>query len=234
MNTSLLFLFGVLFLVAGGLLLYWLLVITEGVFLGRRVVIWLYDITADRYDGIKQFDPLAEHFFVVQPLLARQGGGPATLVLDVATGTGRFPHFLLEEATFNGRIIGLDASARMLALASAKLQPFGHRASLVQQTADSLPFSESVFDTVSCLEALEFFPNDKDALKDMVRVLQPGGLLMVTRRRGWEGKTFLGRYRSSGQFEHLLHSIGLEAVETLPWQVEYDLVFAQKPILIAK
>jgi ubiquinone/menaquinone biosynthesis C-methylase UbiE len=230
MNTSLLFVFGVLFVAVGGLLVYWLLVITEGVFLGRRIVVWLYDVTAERYDGIKQFDPLAEQFFVVRPLLARQGGGPAPLVLDVATGTGRFPHFLLEEATFNGRIIGLDASARMLALASAKLQPYGHRASLVQQTAAHLPFSEAVFDTVSCLEALEFFPNDSEALRDMFRVLQPGGLLMVTRRRGWEGKAFLGRYRSSDKFKQHLQNIGLEAVEMIPWQVEYDLVFAQKPV----
>ena len=63
----------------------------------------------------------------------------------------------------------------------------------------------------------------------MFRVLRPGGVLLVTRRRGWEGKTFLGRYRSSHHFEEHLQSLGLEAVETLPWQVEYDLVFAQKP-----
>jgi ubiquinone/menaquinone biosynthesis C-methylase UbiE len=110
------------------------------------------------------------------------------------------------------------------------LQPYGRRVSLVQQTAADLPFPDSTFNTVSCLEALEFFPNDTKALKDMFRVLQPGGLLMVTRRRGWEGKAFLGRYRSADQFERHLQSIDFEAVETLPWQVEYDLVFAQKPL----
>ena len=229
MNAPLLFVFGVLLLAGIGLLLYWLLVITEGVFLGRRVVVWLYDVTADRYDGIKQFDPQAEQFFVVRPLLARQTGGPAPLVLDVATGTGRFPQYLLEEATFNGRIIGLDASERMLALASNKLEPFGHRASMVQQTAADLPFPDFAFDTVSCLESLEFFPNDTEALREMVRVLRPGGVLMVTRRRGWEGKTFFGRYRNSEHFEEQLGTLGLESIETLPWQVEYDLVFAQKP-----
>lgn len=233
MNMPLLFVLGVLFLAAIGLLLYWLLVVTEGVFLGRRIVVWLYDITAERYDGIKQFDSQAEQFFVVRPLLTKLYGQKAPLVLDVATGTGRFPHFLLEEATFNGRVIGLDASTRMLALAADKLRPYGSRVGLVQQTAAYLPFPDLAFDSVTCLEALEFFPNDIDALQEMFRVLRPGGVLMVTRRRGWEGKTFLGRYRSSSRFEGNLQAIGLEDVETLPWQIEYDLVFAQKPLSIA-
>jgi SAM-dependent methyltransferase len=230
MNAPLWFLLGVLLLVGVSLLLYWLLVVTEGVFLGRRVVVWLYDITADRYDGIKQFDPQAEQFFVVHPLLSRLQRRPAPLVLDVATGTGRFPHFLLEEATFNGRVIGLDAAARMLRIARDKLRPYGCRVSLVQQTAADLPFPDASFDAVSCLEALEFFPNDTDALREMSRVLRPGGVLMVTRRRGWEGKSFLGRYRTPPQFQEHLKDLGLQSVELLPWQVEYDLVFAYKPL----
>ena len=229
MNAPLWFLLAVLLLVGVSLLLYWLLVVTEGVFLGWRVVVWLYDITADRYDGIKQFDPQAEQFFVTRPLLARLQRRPAPLVLDVATGTGRFPHFLLEEPTFNGRVIGLDAAARMLRIAGDKLRPYGYRVSLVQQTAADLPFPDVSFDAVSCLEALEFFPNDTAALREMSRVLRPGGVLMVTRRRGWEGKSFLGRYRTPLQFQDHLTELGLQSVELFPWQVEYDLVFAYKP-----
>ncbi len=230
MNVGLGFLLGVLLLAALGLLLYWLLVVTEGVYLGRRVVVWLYDVTADRYDGIKQFDPEAEQFFVVRPLLARLYAHPSPLVLDVATGTGRFPLFLLDEPTFNGRVVGLDASARMLAFAARKLRPYGYRSALVQQTASDLPFPDEAFAAVACLEALEFLPNDTVALRDMMRVLCPGGILMVTRRRGWEGKAFLGRYRSSEEFAAHLREIGLENVERLPWQIEYDLIFAQKPL----
>ncbi len=230
MNAGFGFLFGALLLAALGLLLYWLLVVTEGVFLGRRVVVWLYDVAADRYDGIKQFDGDSEQFFVIRPLLARMAGSPSSLILDVATGTGRFPFFLLEEATFNGRVIGLDASARMLALAASKLRPYGPRAGLVQQLAADLPFPAAKFDGISCLEALEFLPDDTDALREMVRVLRPGGVLMVTRRKGWEGKSFVGRYRTSAQFAAQLLAIGLESVEVLPWQVEYDLIFARKPM----
>ena len=56
-------------LIAAGLywLAHWLLIRTEGVFLGRRVVVWLYDLAAERYDAIKQFDPDTESAFVTWP-----------------------------------------------------------------------------------------------------------------------------------------------------------------------
>ena len=212
-----------------GSLLYWLIVTTEGAFLGRRVVVWMYDLTAHKYDRIKEFDEEAERFFVIRPLLHRLQQ-PAPLILDVATGTGRVPLYLLNEPTFNGRVTGLDASIRMLTQAAVKLRPFGYRAGLVQQTADSLPFPDDAFDAVTCLEALEFFPSDTAALSEMVRVLRPGGVLMVTRRRGWEGKVFLGRYRSTDAFAAQLAALGLTDVDTLPWQVGYDQIFARKPL----
>lgn len=224
------FLLGLLLVLALGLLLYWLLVITEGVYLGRRLVVWMYDLTAPRYDGIKQFDPDSESFLVTKPLLARLSDRPAPIVLDVATGTGRLPYFLLEEATFNGRVIGLDASAQMLTYARSKLRVYRHRASLVQQTAADLPFDDDAFDAVSCLESLEFFPDDSAVLREMFRVLQPGGTLLTTRRRGWEAKTFIGRYRDREAFAAHLETVGFVNVETRLWQIEYDLVFAQKPV----
>ena len=223
------FILALLLAVALGLLLYWLLVITEGVYLGRRLVVWMYDLTAHRYDGIKQFDPDTESFLVIVPLLSRLANRPAPLVLDVATGTGRLPLFLLEEATFNGRVIGLDASARMLAYAQAKLKGYRHRASLVQQTAADLPFDDNIFDAVTCLESLEFFPNDSAALLEMFRVLRFGGTIMTTRRRGWEAKTFVGRYHDRETFETYLENLGFIGVEFHLWQIEYDLVFAHKP-----
>ena len=211
-------------------LLYWLLITTEGVYLGRRVVVWLYDITAHKYDGIKEFESDAEQFFLIRPLLVRLRHTPNPLVLDVATGTGRLPHFLLEASTFNGRVVGLDASGKMLKLAREKLRPFGHRASLVQQVADQLPFANNQFDLVTCLEALEFFPSDTAALQEMIRVLKPGGSLLVTRRKGNEAKLFVGRYRNVPQFEAVLTGLGLEEVHTNPWQLDYDQVFGKKPV----
>ena len=222
------FLLGLLLLALLAAVLYWLLVITEGVYLGPRLVVWLYDRTAVRYDDIKQFDPDAERYFVIYPLLNSLATWPAPLILDVATGTGRLPLFVLEEPTFNGRVVGLDASALMLAQATTKLAPFGRRAALVQQTALALPFPDEVFQATTCLEALEFFPDELMALREMARVLQPGGVMLTTRRRGWEAQTFVGRYANPEAFTQRLQDLGFGEVAITPWQVEYDLVMARK------
>ncbi len=211
-----------------GAALYWLLIVTEGVFLGRRMVVWLYDITAHKYDGIKAFDDEAERFFVVRPLRHHLRHIPTPLILDVAAGTGRLSSYMLDEATFNGRIIGLDPARKMLNLAALKLAPYRHRAMLVQGTAVPLPFPDNSFHAVTCLESLEFFPSDQAALAEMTRVLKPGGVLMVTRRRGKDAKFFLNRSRSREQFESMLTDLGLVGVNTQPWQLDYDQVFGKK------
>lgn len=211
-----------------GLLAYYLLVVTEGVYLGRRMVIWLYDVTAPKYDAIKEFEPEFETFFLVQPFLAGLKQLPAPLILDVATGTGRLPYFLLEQPLFQGRVIGLDASSGMLRQALEKLRPYRFRASLVQQVAERLPFPANSFDAVACLEALEFLAAPETAVAEMVRVLKPGGTLLLTRRKGFEGKLFPGRYRNVAQFETDLQTSGLEDVYTVPWQQDYDQVYGRK------
>lgn len=222
---------GLIFLGALGALAYWLIVITEGVYLGRRAVVWMYDLTAHKYDGIKQYEADAERLFVVRPFLNHLPRHPAPTLLDVAAGTGRVPYFLLEEPTFNGRVIALEPSRKMLAIAADKLRPYGNRAALAAGTAVPLPFAADTFHGVTCLEALEFFPSDEAALREMVRVLRPGGSLMVTRRTGWEAKTFVGRYRDTEQFEALLADLDLMQVETRPWQMDYDLVLARKKVV---
>lgn len=209
-------------------LLHWLLIRTEGVFLGRRIVVWLYDLAAGGYDNIKQFDADTESAFIAWPLRRRLKGFAAPLVLDVATGTGRLPFFLLQEPEFNGRVIGLDASAGMLAHARTKLAPFGDRAALVRQSALDLPFGDAAFAAVTCLEALEFLPDDAAALREMARVLRPGGVLLVSRRQGPDAPWFLGHTRDRDEFEALLADMGLTDIRTQPWQVEYELVWAAR------
>ena len=191
-------------------------------------MVWLYDITAKNYDDIKEFDPDAESFFLIRPLRHRLKGVPNPLVLDVATGTGRLPYSLLEDPLFNGRIIGLDPSRKMLNFAVDKLASYPFRATLVQQTAVPLPFADNTFDAVTCLEALEFFPSDKNAIVEMLRVLKPNGVLLVTRRRGRDGKMFPSRYKTVEQFETMLTELGAMEVQTVPWQVEYDQVYGRK------
>ena len=63
----------------------------------------------------------------------------------------------------------------------------------------------------------------------MVRVLRPGGLLLITRRTGREARAFLARYQSREEVRAQLQALGLEHVVIQAWQIDYDQVFAYKP-----
>lgn len=215
-------------LLALALILYWLLVVTEGAYLGPRVVAWLYDLSANRYDAIKQFDLNDENHFLARPLLRALNGVRAPRVLDVATGTGRLPLALLCQSSFQGRVIGLDLSRRMLYLAQRKGRRYGSRLYLICQDAARLPFADSSFDAVTCVEALEFLANPRAALMEMTRVLRPGGVLLVTNRVNWEARLMPGKAFSSPVLRALLESLDLTKIEIQRWQECYDLVWARK------
>lgn len=214
-------------------LVYWLFITTEGLYLGRRTVVWLYDVTASRYEGIKEYTVEDEEILVVEPVLAHlQGDNP--LIVDVATGTGRVPRFLLNDTRFDGRVIGVDASRGMLRRAQELLQSHNDRVLLVRGLAEALPLPTAICPVLTCLEALEFIADEDAALREMLRVLQPGGTLLITRRRDREARLFFGRYRTPHQFEAYLIRHGLEYPVTHPWQSNYDLVIANKPVATKK
>ena len=214
-------------LIALVIVLWWLLVITEGVYLGRGVVIALYDLYARRYDRIKQYDPVTESRYLARPILERLAT-PAPLVLDVATGTGRLPLALLAEPDFQGRVIALDLSRRMLAVAAEKLAPYGGRVALLHHTAEHLPFPDGAFDLVTCLEALEFMPRPHDVLSELVRVARPGGLLLLTNRQGRDARLMPGHAWPDARLERELRALGAVHVAIEAWQLDYSLVWARK------
>ncbi len=214
----------------GSVLLWWLLIATEGVYLGRRVVVWLYDVYARRYDGIKHYDETWEAASLARPMLRALAAIPAPLVLDVATGTARLPLALLNQSAFNGSVIGLDYSRQMLSIAAQKLMPFGHRYRLIYQPAQKLPFDDHTFDAVTCLEALEFMPNAQAVIGELVRVARPGALILITNRKGFDARLMPGKTQSTAALAETLRThFGLHNVSAEVWQVDYALVWAYKP-----
>jgi ubiquinone/menaquinone biosynthesis C-methylase UbiE len=211
-----------------GLFLYWQLVIAEGTYFGPRIVILLYDLSAHVYERIKQYDTGDEQWFLGLPLVRALEVIPAPLVLDVATGTGRLPRALMRQPGFQGRVIGLDLSRRMLRQAVKRTAQFADRLTYIWQDARRLPFDDDTFDAVTCLEALEFTPNPRDILRELVRVLRPGGILVVTNRIGRDAKLLPGRAFPRDQFKQVLSEFALEGAKVRPWQVDYDLAWAIK------
>ncbi len=211
---------------------WWLLIESEGVYLGRRVVIWLYDLYAGRYDDIKHFRQDYDHLFLAQPIMERLAPNRAPLVLDVATGTARLPLALLRHEHFIGRIYAADLSMGMLYQASRKLERYQREYQesapvlLLCADAGALPFSNGAFDLVTCLEALEFTPSPAQSLRECVRVLRPGGLLLITNRL--TGRWMPGKTWTQADLTLLLMSIGIEQVRFEPWQVDYIRVWGVK------
>lgn len=219
-------------LLAAAALLYWLLVLTEGAYLGPGAVTALYNRAAQRYDTIKQFDDEDEAYFLGRPIarfLAGQSGWPndQPALLDVASGTGRLPLAVLRAGAVNCRVVALDRAGAMLAEAQRKLagQP-GPAPVFLLHDASRLPFADGQFAVVACLEALEFMPAPAAALAELVRVTRPGGLLALTNRIGQEARLMPGHTFSRERLADLLRADGVAGVEVMPWQMDYDLVFA--------
>jgi ubiquinone/menaquinone biosynthesis C-methylase UbiE len=220
--------FGLLGLVALGLLAYWQLVIAEGTYLGPRIVALMYNWSAKAYERIKQYSPGDEQWFLGIPLARSLELIPAPLVLDVATGTGRLPRALLRQPPFEGRVIGLDLARRMLAEAVGRTAQFADRLTYIWQDARNLPFDDDTFDAVTCLEALEFTPAPREVLVELVRVLRPGGVLLTTNRVGRDAKLLPGRAFPRQEFKDTLRRFPLEDIKVQVWQMDYDLVWAIK------
>lgn len=205
---------------------WWLLIESEGVYLGRRVVIWLYDVYAGRYDAIKHFRRDYDNQYLAQPIMMHIAPNKAPFMLDVATGTGRLPLAMLRYASFGGRVIGVDLSRRMLEHAAPKFVA-DSQVMLVLAPAERLPFHDETFDVVTCLEALEFTSDMRVTLIEIVRVLKPGGLLLITNRistRFMPGKTL-----STEGMIAVLMMLGIDRIRMEKWQVDYDQVWGFKP-----
>ncbi|MGV2435522.1 MAG UNVERIFIED_CONTAM: class I SAM-dependent methyltransferase [Anaerolineae bacterium] len=208
-----------------GVLVWWLFVETEGVYLGQGIVTWLYDVYATRYDSIKEYREDYEHWFLAIPIMDRIEPKRPITVLDLGTGTGRLPLALLQHRDFEGRIIGLDLSKEMLKQAQTKLAGVPN-VTFIHHPAEQLPFEDATFDLVTALEMIEFTSNPTQLLREAHRVLLPSGLLLVT----WRKNVFMpGKVNSREHFANLLVGVGFERITFEAWQVDYEQVWAVKP-----
>lgn len=103
--------------------------------------------------------------------------GPTPLdVLDVGCGTG---FLALQCASLGHRVVGLDATAEMLAVARTKAEQAGLQIELRRGDAEALPFEDRRFDLVIERHVVWTLPEPGRALADWQRVLRPGGRLVL-------------------------------------------------------
>ncbi|MFJ4098408.1 class I SAM-dependent methyltransferase [Amycolatopsis japonica] len=96
-------------------------------------------------------------------------------VLEVAVGTGLNLPLYPDGVT----LTGIDLSDGMLTIARGRAERLGHPVTLRRADAHDLPFDADSFDTVVCTLGLCAIPDDGKALREMARVLRPGGRLIL-------------------------------------------------------
>jgi ubiquinone/menaquinone biosynthesis C-methylase UbiE len=105
---------------------------------------------------------------------------PGERVLDVACGTGIVARTVARKLRGNGSVVGVDLSAPMLAAARAAAAVEGLRVEWREASAVKLPLGDAAFDVAFCQQGLQFFPDRVGALRELYRVLTPGGRLVLS------------------------------------------------------
>ena len=156
--------------------------------------------------------------------------------LECAAGVGSLSITL---ARSGSTVVSADMSLRSLAVVAHRAEAAGLRETVLPVVADitNLPFADGCFPSASSAETLEHIPADRDAARDLARVLAPGGWLVGTVPADpdqwsdwddWGGH--LRRYRKS-EMTQLLRGAGLEPEVTVwGWPVlrVYDDVFMKR------
>ncbi|MEI8122128.1 MAG: bifunctional demethylmenaquinone methyltransferase/2-methoxy-6-polyprenyl-1,4-benzoquinol methylase UbiE [bacterium] len=140
----------------------------------------MFDQIAPRYDLINSVMSLGLHRFwrrrAVHHLLSRTGH----IFLDVGCGTGEISLAVARHAP-NAQVTAIDPSREMLHIAESKTIKAGLDGRIAYQTGDAtaLPFSHATFDGIVCAFCLRNITNRATALREMRRVLRPGGTLAI-------------------------------------------------------
>lgn len=103
---------------------------------------------------------------------------PGERVLDVACGTGVVARLASRRIGDNGCVAGLDVNPGMLAVARSATPP-GLAIDWYEASADAIPLPDGAFDVALCQMGLQFISNKLGALREMHRVLAPGGRLVL-------------------------------------------------------
>jgi len=140
----------------------------------------LFATVAPRYDLINDLQSLGLHRYWKRRLLALAEPGAGVRALDVCCGTGDVTFAL---ANRGATVVGLDFSAAMLEVAGrrqARLAslPAG-RVEFRQGDALALPFADGAFDVVTISYGLRNLADFQAGLRELTRVLAPGGRLLV-------------------------------------------------------
>ena len=175
----------------------------------RRDDIERFDHWAATYDGSAMqqwyFGPV--HAATLDLIDRMRPSEPRGSVLDIGCGTGR----LLGTAALRWpgtRLFGVDPAVRMISEA-ARLRP---SVAFHVASAEGLPFPDRSMDLVLSSLSFHHWADQSKGLREIKRVLRPGGLLALADHTFWLGRLFNKRVRSRRVMHELVGTAGLTVV----------------------
>lgn len=141
----------------------------------------VFDSVASKYDLMNDMMSMGIHRLWKKFTIELSGVRKGHQVLDIAGGTGdltmQFSRLVGEE----GRVILADINASMLKVGRDRLldRGYGSNIRFVQANAECLPFPDNHFDVITIAFGLRNVTDKDKALRDMTRILKPGGRLLV-------------------------------------------------------
>jgi len=104
---------------------------------------------------------------------------PCSALLDAGCGDGRY-FAVIAERPPTERLVGCDIAQRILDTARAAAAAVGLEPELVRANVESLPFEDGAFDLVLCTQVLEHAVDPAAVVRELARVLAPGGSLLLS------------------------------------------------------
>jgi demethylmenaquinone methyltransferase / 2-methoxy-6-polyprenyl-1,4-benzoquinol methylase len=120
---------------------------------------------------------------------------PRARALDLCCGTGDLALAFRKEAPDGAEIVGSDFVLEMLERARAKAATLGADIAFVEADALALPFGDASFDLVACSFGFRNLANYEQGLREIFRMLKPGGAAAVLEFAEPRGKLFGSIYR---------------------------------------
>ena len=185
----------------------------------------VFSSVADKYDLMNDLMSLGVHRLWKRDFVANSGIRVGQDVLDLAGGTGDIAALLSQRVGGRGRVVLTDINADMLQLGRRRLEDRGISDSVEYAlvNAEQLPFADGEFDAVTIAFGLRNVTDKDAALREMFRVLRPGGralILEFSRVRGEGLKKLYDRYsfdvlpllgrlvaKDAGSYRYLAESI---------------------------
>lgn len=147
----------------------------------------IFSTIAPRYDLVNDVMTFGQARAWRNKLVKLSGAREGMSVLDVATGTGDLAIVFKKAMGNSGKVIGVDFCANMLDIAPAKAQAKDLDIKFAIGDAMALEFADSTFDVVSISYGLRNVTDAAKAVREMSRVIKPGGKFMIleTGRSTW-------------------------------------------------